>query len=37
MESGDRLNIAFVETTLDESMLVEVNDLDTTVVDEATR
>lgn len=33
MESGDRLNIAFVETTLNESMLAEVGDLDTSVLD----
>lgn len=37
METGDRLNTAFIETTLNESMLTEVDDLDTTVVDEATR
>lgn len=37
MESGDRLNIAFVESTLDESMLTEVDDLDTTAADETKR
>lgn len=37
MEPGDRLNVAFIETTLNESMLAEVDDLDVTVVDEATR
>lgn len=33
MEAGDRLNIAFVETTLNGSMLAEVDDLDTTFID----
>lgn len=37
METGNRLNNAFIETTLNESMLAEVDDLDTTVVDDATR
>lgn len=31
METGDRLNIAFVESTLNGSMLAEVDDLDSTV------
>lgn len=37
MESGDRLNIAFVETTLNSSMLAEVDDLETTIDDEQLR
>lgn len=37
MESGDRLNIAFVETTLNESMLAEVGDLESTFMDEPAR
>lgn len=37
METGNQLNNAFIETTLNESMLTEVDDLDTTVVDNATR
>lgn len=34
MESGDRLNIAFVENTLNASMLAEVGDLETTFDDD---
>lgn len=37
MEAGDRLNIAFVETSLNDSMLAEVGDLDLTVVDDDAR
>lgn len=37
MESGDTLNTAFIETTLNDSMLAEVDELDYSVVDEPFR
>lgn len=34
MESGDTLNTAFIETTLNDSMLAEVGDLDESIANE---